>query len=36
MRYWPWPPVANTIGQFIDLYDQMGGMVQARMRHLAE
>ena len=31
-----WPPVANTIGQFIDLYDQMGGMVQARMRHLAE
>jgi transaldolase len=31
-----WPPVANTLGQFIELYDQMGGMVQERMRHLAE
>jgi len=31
-----WPPVANTIGQFIDLYDQMGAMVQARMKTLAE
>lgn len=31
-----WPPVANTIGQFIDLYDQMGEMVADRMKHLAE
>jgi transaldolase len=30
-----WPPVANTLGQFIDLYEQMGQMVQERIRNLA-
>ena len=30
-----WPPVAATLGQFIDLYDQMGKMVQARMSAIA-
>jgi len=30
-----WPPVAQTLGQFIELYDQMGEMVLARMRALA-
>ncbi len=26
-----WPPVGQTLNQFIDLYRQMGGMVKARM-----
>ncbi len=30
-----WPPVANTLGQFIDLYEQMGHMVHERIRNLA-
>ena len=30
-----WPPVAQTLGQFIDLYRQMGAMVVDRMRVLA-
>jgi transaldolase len=30
-----WPPVAQTLGQFIDLYDKMGAMVLERMRVLA-
>jgi len=30
-----WPPVANTLGQFIDLYEQMGEMVKTRITHLA-
>ncbi len=29
-----WPPVANTLGEFIDLYEKMGQMVQERIRHL--
>jgi hypothetical protein len=31
-----WPPVANTLGQFIDLYEQMGEMVVGRMETLAK
>jgi len=30
-----WPPVSNTLKQFVELYDQMGGMVKARMKQLA-
>jgi hypothetical protein len=30
-----WPPMAQTLGQFIQLYDQMGEMVLGRMRRLA-
>ena len=30
-----WPPVANTLGEFIDLYEKMGQMVKERIRHLA-
>jgi hypothetical protein len=30
-----WEPVANTLNQFIDLYDQMGAMVNDRMMQLA-
>lgn len=30
-----WEPVANTLNQFIDLYDQMGEMVKERMARLA-
>lgn len=30
-----WEPVANTLNQFIDLYDQMGVMVKDRMTRLA-
>jgi len=30
-----WPPVAQTLGQFIDLYDQMGQLVLGRMKALA-
>jgi transaldolase len=30
-----WPPVAQTLGQFIDLYDQMGQLVVGRMKALA-
>ena len=29
-----WPPVANTLGQFIDLYEQMGDMVKDRVRRI--
>lgn len=29
-----WEPVANTLNQFIDLYDQMGEMVKDRMMQL--
>jgi transaldolase len=29
-----WKPVANTLGQFIDLYEQMGEMVKGRMKQL--
>jgi transaldolase len=29
-----WPPIANTIRQFIDLYEEMGQMVKGRMREL--
>lgn len=31
-----WPPVANTLGQFIDLYQQMGEKVTERMECLSE
>jgi len=27
--------VSNTLKQFVELYDQMGGMVKARMKQLA-
>ncbi len=30
-----WPPIAQTLGQFIDLYDQMGQLVLGRMKALA-
>lgn len=30
-----WPPVANTLGEFIDLYEKMGQMVKERIRNLA-
>jgi transaldolase len=30
-----WPPVAQTLGQFIDLYDQMGQLVLGRMKAVA-
>jgi len=30
-----WPPVANTLGEFIDLYEKMGQMVRERIRNLA-
>jgi transaldolase len=30
-----WEPVAATLNQFVDLYDQMGQMVLERMAHLA-
>lgn len=30
-----WPPVRNTLGQFIDLYEQMGEMVKERIKHIA-
>jgi len=30
-----WPPVAQTLGQFISLYDKMGEMVKARVQALA-
>jgi hypothetical protein len=26
-----WPPVANTLGEFIDLYEKMGQMVKERI-----
>jgi hypothetical protein len=29
-----WPPVANTLGQFIDLYEDMGQMVTERIKHI--
>lgn len=29
-----WPPVANTLGEFIDLYEKMGQMVIERIRYL--
>ena len=29
-----WPPVANTLGQFIDLYEDMGQMVRERIKHI--
>ena len=29
-----WPPVRNTLGQFIDLYEQMGEMVRERIKHI--
>ncbi len=29
-----WPPVANTLGEFIDLYEKMGQMVKERIRNL--
>lgn len=28
-----WPPVANTLGEFIDLYEKMGQMVKERIRN---
>ena len=30
-----WPPVANTLGEFIDLYEKMGQMVKKRIRKVA-
>ena len=30
-----WPPVANTLGEFIDLYEKMGQMVKERIRKVA-
>jgi hypothetical protein len=30
-----WPPVANTLTQFIDLYEQMGNLVIGRLREAA-
>lgn len=30
-----WPPVANTLNQFIDLYEQMGQRIVGRMRDIA-
>jgi transaldolase len=29
-----WAPVANTLGQFIDLYEDMGKMVRERIKHI--
>jgi transaldolase len=31
-----WPPVANTLGQFIDLYEQMSEMIKERIKHIVE
>ncbi len=31
-----WPPVANTLGQFIDLYEQMSEMIKKRIKHIVE
>jgi len=31
-----WPPVANTLGQFIDLYEDMGEMVRERIKHIVK
>jgi len=29
-----WPPVSNTLGQFIDLYEKMGERVKERIQHI--
>lgn len=31
-----WPPVANTLGQFIDIYEQMSEMIKERIKHIVE
>jgi len=31
-----WPPVADTLGQFVDLYEQMSEMIKERIKHTVE